>query len=228
MAARHIERNERGLWRWVIAGLFAFGLIALIISQPERETERDTGGDIAVDSAAGTVVDSAAAAAAAARAREAAARRDAASRAVNDYLAFVERNRARDVPDSSHAYTASGIRLVTDALAALAAIDTISARSVKSQVVWLRARADTLYGDWRSRRDAEPTRQARDVFIGVAVVVQSLHERRFPEIATQAMAVTEAALAVRADLPLLEQRAEVQRFFDRAADAVRAMENTGD
>jgi hypothetical protein len=228
MAQRHIERSERGVWRWVITGLLAFGLIALIISQPERETRRDAAGQVAVDSADGTVIDSAAAAAAAAHARATASRREAASRAVNDYLAFVERNRARDVPDSSHAYTASGIRLLTDALSALAAVDTVNARSIRSQVTWLRARADTLYRDWRSRDQAEHARHARDALIAVADLVQSLHERRYPDIANEAFAVTEAALAVRPDVALLEQRAEVQRFFDRAADAARGMADTRD
>lgn len=213
MARRQIDVNERGMWRYVIAGLLAFGLIALIFSQPERRP----ADAVAIDSAAGTVIDSSATAAATARSRNAAAR------AVNDYLTFVERNRSRDVQDSTHAYTASGIRLVTDALAALAARDTVGAGSIRSQVVWLRARADTLYRDWRSRDQAEHARHARDAFLAVAALVQSLDERHFAGIADEAIQVTDAARAVQPDISLLEQRAAVQQFFDRAADAVRAM-----
>jgi hypothetical protein len=218
MAQRHIERNERSSWQYVIAGLLTVGLVALIFSQPER----DTVGGVAVDSAAGTVIDSAASAAASARAR------DVASRAVNDYLTFVDRNRARDVPDSTHAYTASGIRLVTDALSALAARDMVGGGSIGSQVVWLRARADTLYHDWRSRDQAEHARHARDAFLAVAALVQSLHERHFADIANEAIQVTDAARSVRPDVSLLEQRAAVQQFFDRAADAVRTMAEARD
>jgi hypothetical protein len=123
---------------------------------------------------------------------------------------------------------ANGIRLLTDALASLAARDTIDARPVRSQVVWLRARADTLYRDWRSRDQTEHARNARDALIAVADLVESLRSRRYSGIATEAVEVTEAALAVEPGVSLLEQRAALQRFFDRAADAVRAMESTGD
>jgi hypothetical protein len=218
MAGRQIERSEKGVWKWVLAGLLALALIALILSQPER----DPAGGLAVDSAAGTLVDSAPSATATARARNAAAG------AVNDYLSFVERNRARVAPDSSHAYTANGVRLLTDALAALAARDTIDARSVRSEVIWLRARADSLYRDWRSRDPVENARHARDALLTVADLVQSLHERRYSDIAIEAIAVTDAARAVNPGVSLLDQRVEIQRFFDRAADAVRAMAMTGD
>ena len=212
MAEIHIERKERSVWPWLLVGLLALALIAWMVT---RRGVDDRLGTVAVDSAAGAVFDSAPEAAAATN--------DALPAPVASFLTFVEENRARSAADSTHDYTSDGLRYLAGALDVVVRRDTVGRQSLDAQVGWLRARADTLQRDWRSSHHARATREA---FVSAASLMQALQQQRYPDAMDKVTGVVNASQGVRADVPLLQQKAEVQQFFDRAAEAIRTMANT--
>ena len=209
MAEIHIERDNRRVWPWVIVGLLALALITWLLVLPTNDGGNDP---VMTDSATGAVVDSGA--------ESTADTADGTPKSVDRFLAFVESGGARKAADSSNTVAADGIRLLVNALDGLASRATVEAQALQRQVVWLRERADSLE---RSRRSADQARTTRDAFIGAAALVQSLHQERFPTIGDEATAIIDAARAIQFDVPLAQQGAEIQSFFDRAAVAVRMM-----
>ena len=212
MAEIHIEQKERSVWPWMLVGLLALGLIVWVVTRPGVDDRMST---LAVDSAAGAVLDSSAAAGPATT--------DGMPAPVARFLTFVEENRARSAADSAHDYTSDGLRHLAGALDVLVRRDTVGRQSLDSQVSWLRVRADTLQRDWGS---ADHARAARQAFLSAASLIQALQEQRYPDAMDEVTGVVDASQGVKADLPLLQQKAEVQQFFDRVADAVRVMANT--
>ena len=79
-------------------------------------------------------------------------------------------------------------------------------------------RAELLRQDARS---TEHARQARVAFDGLAGMLGTLAQQR-PATASGVEAVRRAAEAVQPERRLLDQRAAVQSFFERAAAALRA------
>lgn len=61
--------------------------------------------------------------------------------------------------------------------------------------------------------------------MSLGALMSSMQEERFPALDDEVGRVREAAQAIRADQTLLDQRARVKEFFDRAAVAVRPMSN---
>lgn len=211
MAEIEIERHERRIWPWVL-GLLVLALLAWWLLYM-RGTDAD--GNVAIETTAGTVIDSVPG--------TSVGTRESAPAAVNDFLSYVEENRAEQSADSTHTYQAEGLRRLAAALDELADRDTIGSVSLDSRITALRNRADALQRNWRSTEHARYTREAFD---SAAVLVEGMQRQRFSNIANEAAQLRQAASGVAPDRLLLEQKAEVQRFFQRAADAVRAMANT--
>lgn len=67
------------------------------------------------------------------------------------------------------------------------------------------------------------TRVARHAFVVAAEVMGTLQAMRYPHLRQATAEAREAALSVRTDRPLVAQGDEVQLFFERAHDVVRAM-----
>lgn len=211
MAEIHIERHERSIWPWIL-GLVALALLAWwLLSMRNNGSENN----VAVESSSGAVVDSVPG--------TAVDTREAAPGAANDFLRYVEENRTAQGADSTHNYEAEGMRQLAAALDELADRDTIGGVALDARIAALRNRADALQRDWRSTEHARHTRAAFD---SAAALVEGMQQQRFANIANEAAALRQAASGVSPDRLLLEQTAEVRQFFQRAADAVRAMANT--
>ena len=208
MAEIHIERHERRIWPWVL-GLLGLALLAWWLLSM-RNSGNST--DVAVDTARGAVVDS--------LPGTGAGTPEAAPAAINDFLRYIGENRAAPAADSTHSYEAEGMRLLAAALDALADRDTVGGVSLDARIAALRNRADALQRNWRSTEHARYTREAFD---SAAALVEGMQQQRFANMANEAAELRQAASAVTPDRLLLEQTAEVQRFFQSAAAAVRAM-----
>ena len=208
MAEIHIERHERSIWPWVL------GLVALALLAWWLLSMRNTGdaNDLAMETAGGAVVDSLPGTGAAAT-----------PAAVNEFLTYIEDNGAARDADSTHNYEAEGMRRLAAALDELADRDTVGGVSLDARITALRNRADALQRNWRSTEHARYTREAFD---SAAALVEGMQQQRFTNIANEAAQLRQAASAVTPDRLLLQQTAEVQQFFQRAADAVRAMAGT--
>ena len=80
------------------------------------------------------------------------------------------------------------------------------------------------------QRDPTSTRhalQAREAALLADGLIQQLQAARGGDAASAPGAVGEAARAIDAQRPLLEQMSEVDRFFDQAADALRTLGTRG-
>jgi hypothetical protein len=128
--------------------------------------------------------------------------------------------RARQAADITHDYTADGLRQLAGALGAIAERDTIADVEVDKQMQLLRGRADAMQKDTLAASHAA---QAREAMLGAVTLMQAMQEKRFPNLKQHVAEARDAATAVNADMELLKQTSDVQRFFDRSALAVRGM-----
>ena len=90
------------------------------------------------------------------------------------------------------------------------------------QVSALNTLADQLQTEPQSLKHADLT-HAAFAAAAAAQLIQDVQRRNFPSASAQAGLVTQAADAVSKTRPMLEQRAEVNRFFASAAGAIRAL-----
>jgi hypothetical protein len=137
--------------------------------------------------------------------------------AVNDYLRYTADSRAVRDADHGHAYTADGIRRLADALGALHERDGKSDENIQSRVTMLRERAEALQ---RNPQSTEHARYAREAFDASAELMRAMQTGTS---SNEVAEVDRAASALDPNTMLLQQRETVQRFFDQAGAALRAM-----
>ena len=206
MAQIEIQEKKRSVWPWVLVALLLALLAWWLLSQGDDVDDgvvTETGTGIVADPVAGDVGPTAAPA------------------AVGAFLTFVEQAGTRGEMGLNHEYTADGLRRLADALAAFNTGE--GADAVNERLTQLRARADALQREASSTRHAELT---RDAFAAAAAAVETLQERRFPALSSQADALVESAGQIQPGTLLLEQRQAVHGFFERAATTLRAMADT--
>jgi hypothetical protein len=139
--------------------------------------------------------------------------------AINEYLEFAALPRTTNA-NRSHDYTADGVRQLADALSALLQLDAGTDASRRMQIESLRRRADDLQRDPTSLRHAD---YARDAFSTATSICQWLQERSVPAAADAVSELQAAALDIDPSTQLLQQMPKVERYFDRAATAVRIL-----
>lgn len=212
MAELHVERRERSMWPWLAVVLATLVLIWLVLSPANVHRTAD-GGEVAASGAPGRTASD----------RPPAGLAPDAPGEVATFLAFVAENRARSMMDSTHFYTATGIRLLAAALGSLAPRDSSGHRVMQPQLDSMRVLASAMQQDPRSTAHA---RQARLAFDIAGTVMQHLQLRGVTAAAVAAAQVQDARIAawgVSESRRLLAQRDAVEKFFDRAAAAVDAM-----
>lgn len=212
MAELHIEREHRTIWPWILAAILLLLLAAWFFVWRGADT-----GAVAVGDSTATEFVAEGAATAPLVGDAAGAGLSAESRA---FVTYVEERRARSAADQTHEYTADGLRRLGDALGAIAAGDPAIAGDLQPRLDSLRVRADRMQREPTSTAHAE---QARQAFLAAAIAMQTLQERAFPSAVSEVAEVRRAASAVVGDRLLLDQTADVQRFFDSAAAALQAM-----
>lgn len=140
--------------------------------------------------------------------------------AVQAFLKFDQDHRALAGADTTHEYTADGLRRLAVALGAINEQDAAHRGTLQPRLSALLTRANELEKNPESTRHSEYTRAA---FMDAASVMGMLQQQRFPTLQTNVTQVKQAAAAVQPNTLLLQQKATVQKFYDSAADAVRAM-----
>ncbi len=143
---------------------------------------------------------------------------------MDGFLSWVSSTSADSNASMSHDYTANGVRQLASAISVLARGDTLGGAALDSQIEALNTLANRLQTEPQSLKHADLTHAA---FASAAVLLQDVQQRRFPNAGTQVASVREAAEAISKDRPLLDQRTEINRFFTRAADAVRSISGGG-
>jgi hypothetical protein len=213
MTRAHIEHGSRHAWRWIVAALVLLTVAWLALAH-SNASDGDRAGNVdatAVDANLSPVV---------VGISDGDPGASDMPGEVSGFVTFTARNRARPDADSTHHYTASGIRLLAAALGVLTPRDSSGARMFQSQLDSLRTLAEAMQDDSRGTTHANAARLA----FGIAgTVMAELQLRTAPGAARQVENARHAAWGISDARPLLAQRVEVQRFFDDAAAAVQAI-----
>jgi hypothetical protein len=214
-----VERKRRSLLP-LLLGLLLLLLIAWwLLNRTTGTTTAGASADTATvatgivppapitnDTAAGTLAPGAAATGA------------AAGGALGDYVEFVGNNRVERNEDEQHAYTAGGLRRLATVLEGMNPTG-----AARAQVDLIRQKADSLQitstGD---DRHADMTRAA---FTAAAEAMRTLPMAK--GVSANLDGLTRAAAAVRPERHMLEQKDQIQAFFDAARAALQAMGGTG-
>lgn len=223
MAELNVQPKERTVWPWILGGVLVLALI-LWMMLGRGNGDLDVGASNATDT---TMVGAAA---------ESSVPRSASGAvdggAVTQFLQFVENRTSRDA-NPSHEYTADGLRRLTAALTAVASRDSDGGVALQPRIDEIRDRVDGLTRDSTS---TEHARQAREAFTMTAQLIEQMRVTRGANVAGAATntadstasqgALNQAATAIDASRPLLEQAAMVEQFFAQAAEALRVMSGT--
>jgi len=201
MAEIRVERKEGKGWLWVVLALLALALLAWWFFG-RRNDNTAVGASDSTSVPAAVTVDRG---------------------AVDGFLSWVansDTTNAAAASDLSHEYTATGVRQLAGAIGSIARGDSLGGSEVQEQVSALTTLADRLQTEPQSLKHADLVHAA---FGSAAQLLLDVQQRSFPNARAQVDSVRQAADAMSKERPLLTQRAEVNRYFARAADAVRAM-----
>lgn len=207
MTQLHIERKERTAWPWVLLGLL---LVALLLWFVFGRADTDEGA--VADRTPPVLTDSAPVAAAVAMPAE-----------LSEFVRFVD-TRSGAEAGAAHDYTADGLRRLADALGAVATSASVSGVDVDQRLTGIRERADAMQREPTSTQHAL---QAREAAMLAGGLLQQMQAARAGTVESAPGPVNDAAQAISAERPLLEQVSEVQRFFEQAASALRALGTQG-
>jgi len=224
MAEIPIERKSSKAWLWVLLALAGLAFLAwYIINSRVVETPATTAAAGEVAPAAGVVDAGAGADAPAAANPGLNAPGGAVTGApVAAFLTWADSTQARTAAAPDHDFVATGIERLSGAIADLAAParDSIAGNALAEQVGALNRLAVQVKEDREALTHANVVHAA---FESSAKLLGDLQQRRFPAAAGTVADVRAAAEAIDRNRPLLDQKAQMERFFTQAAAAVRAM-----
>lgn len=214
MAQIPIERKSSASWLWWIIALIIIALLLwwLLGSRRDRGV---VGGDVATPAAvapdtagptAGTTAGTTTGAGVGGRA--------------GDFLTWVDQSRASTAAGPDHEWVATGITRLAGAIGDIASRDSLAGSAVSQQVQALDQLAQQVQQDSAALTHADVIRSA---FESSATLLGDIQQRRFPGAAGAVADVRQAAGAIDKSQPLLQQKPQMERFFEQAATAVRAM-----
>lgn len=134
--------------------------------------------------------------------------------AVANYLRYTQEQAARDA-SLSHTYTADGFRYLAAALETLA-----NSPEFATGVREIRAKADSMQLDNKATTHA---RQAREAALIASTLISHARTSARPEFAVRVRELNDAAEAISAVRPLLDQSTSVQAFFGQSAQTLDAL-----
>ena len=206
MAEIHIERKERSTWPWVLLGLLILALLAWWLMS------RGDGNDFATQDTTVPYVDT----------TNTPVTGAVAGGAVSEFVQWTNQNQAQQASDTTHEYTATGIRHLAAAIESMWQQGDTAANgaAVRAQIDSMRTNAEALQQRWSASDHANHARQA---FMQASTALETVRQQRFPNQASTVQQVREAATNVQGNQPLLQQQTQVQQFFQRAAQTLQSM-----
>jgi hypothetical protein len=130
---------------------------------------------------------------------------------------------AQQQASPDHQYTIDCTRRLTAALESVVRRDTVGGAALEPRLTEMRQRVDAIGADPMA---ADHANRVRDAFTSIATVMSSVQQTR-PGAATalgqQVSGVQQAAQGISPTTPLLDQKSQVDTFFQRAGEALRSM-----
>lgn len=210
MAEIDIKKKDPSVWPWVVLGLILLAIGAWYLFL--RPTPLNTPSAVNSDSVAASSDSQMGSGASESTG-------GAMPAAVMEFNRFAEAQTST-ATGPSHEYTADGIEKLADAIDAVVQKRAVSGVNVSQVLSEMRARADSLRSDPNSTAHARKTREAFLLASGLIMQIQGVN---YPSLASSTTELNDAALAVKVEPPLLEQTAEVNRFFSNAASTLNTM-----
>lgn len=203
MAEINVEKKRTNTWPWIIAALVVALLMGMFLAPDDEDVGEETGADESAVTAY----------------EEPGVEDPAATTADTDewrmggaagFLAFVEGEEPTAEVGRAHDYTSEGITRLASAIEER--IEDADARdgAIDARLEQMRQQASALQAEQDSGRHAA---MAREAFVTGADLIATLN-------AGAAGEVRQAAEAIQPEQPLLEQTAQVKRFFERASEAL--------
>ena len=136
---------------------------------------------------------------------------------LDKYITFIRDNPAQEKMELDHAYTSGGIRRLADAIGAVADQYNLSNLNQSSDLDKLRDYADRLQEDRNSTDHADVIREA---FILASSLMDSMQRQISPQLDSRVGEVRRAAEAIDPGELALQQKTEVETFFNKAGSVL--------
>jgi hypothetical protein len=203
MAEIEIQKKKQPIWPWILGAIVLVGLLWFLVAQTGRD--RDVERPVA----------------AAQEAREPARTTAPMIPEVQEYITYVRQGEATEDAGLEHEYTSEGIRNLADAINAIAQRTNVHNDQIAQQHEELHQMADQIQQDPHSTRHANIIRNA---FATSADMMEQVQTNQFPNLDGHVSQVRQAAQNVDPQQQTLDQKQEIQNFFDQASHALQAME----
>ncbi len=207
MAELHVERKETNVWPWIIGGLIVLALVLWVIFAAADEPETSGLAETAVVATS-----------------DAFSGDDGTPSAVTAFLQFADSQATTDDAGLAHAYTSTGMQRLVATFDAIHERErdagTVSSGDVAPRLATMRALADSLQANPQS---TEHARHAREAFLITADLMEQMRQGGRDISQTAVAELRGMAESIRPTVPLLDQIANVRRFFEQTAAALRSM-----
>jgi hypothetical protein len=193
MAEIKIEKKDRPVWPWILAAIIViFAAVLLLRDDTRQDAKQVVSGTTSDDR--GEVPDE-----------------------ISQYVAYVQGRDGTQEMDLHHEYTSEGIQKLASALDALVDETDTENTEVNDKRDRLKDIADYIQDDSQSLTHADSIRTA---FVIASDVIASVIAQNFPELSAESQNVQSSARELSTEKPTLEQRDNVQGFFEDSATAL--------
>ena len=121
-----------------------------------------------------------------------------------------------------HDYTCKGLKLMANALAAMANEYDLDNVNVMATTKTLKEKAAILDNDWKSTKHADHIKEA---FIAATGTMSEIQKAHLPSMAGRINTLRQEAMDVDPSTLTLDQKEDVKSFFRQYADAINDMAN---
>lgn len=212
MADIDVERKETSIWPWLI-GLLVLALLIWALA----ELLSDDDDDVVIDEAAPVLVEPAPVPVTPLPAEAPVAA--AVPAAVREYMNTCTGDAGTMTLD--HQYTSNCIQSLAASVDALLQTPSVGGMDVSAQLADYRQKADRLVQSANtSEQHANLTREA---FVSMSNLLNAVQDQRFPALDGQVNQLQQSAQAIAPRTLLLDQKDNVQRFFQQAGTLLSTM-----
>ncbi len=221
MADINIQKKERPVWPWVLGILAVLALVFFLFRNNDGDDRRQAATTTTTrDTVDRTATGAGIGAGAGAGAATGTAAREDMPRGVENFVEYVNENNARQEASLDHEYTADGINRLARALDDLADRANVDGDDFDARKDRLKEQADAIQKDPHSLQHANII---RDAFTSAADMMETIQRQAYPDHGNQVSQVRQAANNINPNQQTLNQKQQIESFFERSSQALQAM-----
>lgn len=142
---------------------------------------------------------------------------------VMEFVAFLNGTSGvgnKEDTERSPQYTSYGLHLLTAAIGATADRDAATDNNIIQHRKRLQQMSDSIQNNWSP---TEKSGRIKAAFVSAANLLNSIQEKKYPELNDQAAQLMQYAQAIVPQKRIMDQKAEVKRYFDQSKSILQAM-----